>query len=219
MAGLLNWPPSRGPNPHIPQIQRIPGKVRRMDLPAPKKREVEIAERELLSDLEASEAPTMQFSGVEAPVLGEPRKKRPLSGMWKVWYQVVDVASLTVDQAHRLLHGKRVEPDEYDFDFWGCFEFEPRTLWVDITYPLGRGVRLTVPPMVEKRRWPAKGDRKWRTQETMSIGYFMWCVAKEYERIYRYHERYKVWGHDIGDLGFEIIEVEEDGIVRLGIGS
>ncbi len=53
----------------------------------------------------------------------------------------------------------------------------------------------------------------------MSPGYFLWTIAKEYERIYAEHEKYGVWGHAIGDLGFERITINEDGIVELFIGS
>jgi len=53
----------------------------------------------------------------------------------------------------------------------------------------------------------------------MSPGYLMWVVAKEYERIYKEHKKYGVWGHAMSDLGFERITVRPDGVVDLFIGS
>lgn len=112
-----------------------------------------------------------------------------------------------------------MKPDTYDLDDW--WQFKPRTLYVDIEYPLERGVRLTIKPMtirVEEKK-PGKKSRCVDTRSEMTVGYFLWSVAKEYERIYKEHEKYGVWGHAIEDLGFETIHINKNGVVDLFIGS
>lgn len=109
-------------------------------------------------------------------------------------------------------------------DRW--YGYEPRELVVEISYPLEKSVRLRIPPM--KRSYPScaycvetaeKHDGEEHERLEMSPGYLLWVVAKEYTRIYREHEHYGVWGHAIGDFVFEGLEVDEAGVVHLGIGS
>lgn len=215
---LMNWPPSKGPNPYERQITYKPGRVTRQDLPVdwhPAAAE----EHEIIEEIRREEngGPAVPFEppseGFEPPRPFEPPPAPPV-GAWKVWFQVDDVASLTLEQAQALLTGVRVEPDHDDFDNWWNAKFG--TLTVDLTYPLALGVRLTIEPMIVT--WTG-GERPTETRRDMILGYFLWVVAKEYERIYREHEKYGVWGHAMSDLGFERIIVREDGSVELFIGS
>lgn len=211
MAEMMNWPPSRGPNPHERTITYRPGQVTREDIPM-EPSPAAAAEREII---EAAAGVPEEENGAqwrpEEPPAEEPA---PMAGRWRVWYQVDDVASLTLEQAVNLLSGKKVEPEEDDFDSW--FDAGFGTLRTMIDYPLSKAVFLTIEPMVVT--WSG-GNSPERTEREMRLGYFLWIVAKEYERIYREHEKYGVWGHALSDLGFEGVVVREDGTVDLIIGS
>ena len=65
-------------------------------------------------------------------------------------------------------------------------------------------------------RWPNGETKQWKLT---SVGYFLWVVAKEYERIYKNHQDFGIWGHGIRDLFFEAMDINEDGYVELHIGS
>lgn len=234
----LNWPPSRGPNPHDHRALFAPGKVIRKDLPAPPEPESAKAEKATISAFARGDKAMMAKLNIKVPTkarlkglksFSRSEPKPPLVGEWQTGYQVADIAALSLELAHSLLGACRMggkfypAGDDRHLDSW--WGYAPRTLWVDITYPLARGVRLMVAPFV--RTWSqcgacgaAKSARHHRAGEpTMSPGYLLWTVAKEYERIYKEHEKYGVWGHALSDLAFEMITVEKDGVVRLGIGS
>jgi len=225
MADLLNWPPSRGPNPHDHGHDFIPGNVTRKDMPKPPPNEGYVAEKEIIDtgggelakDLDVQEIlPKLQTS----KVIRRKTKKKVLTGVWSVWYQVSDVASLTLAQADSIIKAcpENGRKDDRHFDDW--WAYEPRTLWVDIDYPLARGVRLAIAPMISRGHLcKVCGMKKPFERTVMSPGYFLWTVAKEYERIYKEHEKYGVWGHEMSDLGFERIRIAKDGVVDLGIGS
>lgn len=221
MALLMNWPPSRGVNPHVHKYDVTPS-VSIKDLPAPKQHRTAIAEKDLISEIQS---PTFKLPRVKIRPrsMSVPRKQPLLAGTWKVWFQVEDVANLTLQQADAIIRACKEtgEGRSLDhFDNW-CM-FAPRPLWVDLTYPLTRGVRLCVKPVVWKAK-PCKacGDKhSWSLHRpTMSPGYFLWVVAQEYVRIYREHKKYGVWGHALSDLGFERITIRKDGVVDLYIGS
>jgi hypothetical protein len=233
----LNWPPSRGPNPHTHREVLEAGAVTRKILPAPPEPEIAVKERETVAALVGGDKTALAALGIEIPKgkkLGPFKVMRTfsirqpaprvLAGRWKVWYQVSDVLGLTLEQASNFitacrLDGKRT--DHEHFDFW--WDYAPRSLWVDIVYPLKRGVRLLVKPML--RAWSkcdTCGNRRWhdgKKEPRLTPGYLLWTVAREYAQIYKEHEKYGVWGHAIEDLGFESITIEKDGVVRLGIGS
>lgn len=52
----------------------------------------------------------------------------------------------------------------------------------------------------------------------MSVGYLLWQLARAYKIIYKSHAKWGVWGHAIGDLTFEIFELN-DNIGYVAIGS
>lgn len=84
---------------------------------------------------------------------------------------------------------------------------DPPTLVADIDYPLSKTARVVVPPF-KRHRGPAQ-----------SWGHFLWQIARAYDAIYKEWKKWGVWGHALGDLWFEEIEVTRDGRVVLGIGS
>jgi hypothetical protein len=160
-------------------------------------------------------------------------KLRPIEGKFSCNYHVETVATLTLQQAVSLIyvreligtkqvrrgHGESVPSSILsDNDSqWGRHEFEPRVFSVVIDYPLKTAVRLVVPLMTRKFVWRDEKENDQRTET--SPGYLLWVIAREYQRVYREHEKYGVWGHGIGDLWFEGMEVAEDGVVGLWMGS
>lgn len=221
MAELMNWPPSRGKNPHTHELKYLAGQIESQDLERPRRRGREETEKSLVEEIEANDwkSPPISPEAAASPpqaIRTRPKARPTLAGKWKVWVQVKDVLGLSIEQADRIL--RAVAPDN-PFDTW--FRYEPRLLQVDITYPLAVGVRLVVHPLKMKSTLCAAcgPEKKSRVRTVMSPGYFMWVVAQEYARIYQEHEKYGVWGHAIDDLGFEFIGIDEDGIVELGIGS
>jgi len=219
MAELMNWPPSRGPNPHTHNWKWEPNATRK-DMPAPGQRVTALIEKDIIEGVGKGGLPKEVQPLPQGPFKRhKEQKKPPLVGTWKVWYQVKAVAGLTLEQADDFVLACQDKIDVADH-LGNWFGFEPRPLWVDITYPLKRGVRLLVKPLVRESLpcRACKGDRK-STRVEMTPGYFLWMVAKEYERIYKEHAKYGVWGHALEDLWFERVTIQKDGVVDLFIGS
>lgn len=229
MGGLANWPPSRGVNPHTHDWILTPN-ITRKDLPAPERSESVQEEKDLIDGLLSGRVPLEAESELSLPDPAIPPlepENRPLpllEGTWSVWYQVTDVAALSLKQANRVIRaceGHRGDKcDEHLSNWW---KYEPRDLWVDIDYPLSRGVRLCVKPFVMEPE-PCEAcerdhGRRREKRVEMTPGYLLWMIAKEYERIYSEHEKYGIWGHGIEDLGFERITINKEGVVELFVGS
>jgi hypothetical protein len=153
------------------------------------------------------------------PLAEEVKGREPgvLAGVFLCNYHVKTVASLTLEQADRLLFVSKHEMIERACDYEDCddesdhaheavgeiedvnctwWEYAPRSLTIDLSYPLGVGSRVTVHPYTMK--FSREGESK---------------------RVYTEHERYKVWGHAMDDLYFEGFVISEDGEVRLRMGS
>lgn len=116
---LMNWPPSRGPNPNAPKITYKQGKVTREDV-----------------------------GPEELKKLGEEfRAVRPrMIGKWLTWFQVEDVVDLTLSQAVRILRGRKVDGrSDRCTDNWIMEDFGPLETIID--YPLRTAVRLAVDPL------------------------------------------------------------------------
>jgi len=78
-----------------------------------------------------------------------------------------------------------------------------------IDYPIRKDVHVTV----DRCRADGEPTQRW------SAGYIAWAVAQEYVRIYRAYRKHGVWGHVLGDLWLEGMDVYADGYVDLWIGS
>lgn len=211
---LLNWDPSKGDPAEWSGLTKfVLPEIARCDvLPSRRKRHAEkVLIEDTLAGLEpAGEEPGPEWHVMEIP----PRHEKQLVGNWDTWYQVADVATLNAGQAHRLLHCWERRNRGRHEQWWA---HKPRTLKVDINYPLDTFVRIEVPPLKVQSALPT--DRQVMVKEVMSPGWLMWAVAKEYERIYANWKHYGVWGHSIDDLGFERIKVDEDGVATLYVGS
>lgn len=184
MALLLNWPPSRGPNPFESKVTYFPGRVETEDVPMDELRKI-------VRDV-------------------------PEVASWRFNLQVTDVATLSLWQASRILSGIRERPSLDYFDDWYDLD-APSELRTVIDYPLEIATLLTIEPMTVVSVGGPKQKKVSMTQ--WRVGYFLWVVSKEYERIYTEHERYRIWGHAMSDLAFERLTLMEDGMVHLGIGS
>jgi hypothetical protein len=189
MAELMNWPPSRGPNPNAPSVIYKQTKITREDVPRK-------AMKRLVDKFES---------------------RRPAAiGLWYVNFQVEDVADLSLHQAVRILQGSKRDSEESDHcsDDWYFEKFEALETIID--YPLGTAVRLKIEPMTVTYM---RGRQISKEMVEMRLGYFLWVVAQEYLRIYEEAEKYEIWGHAMGDLAFEGVEVYENGFSTILMGS
>jgi hypothetical protein len=214
MAELMNWPPSRGPNPGQHMVSYKQGKITREDVRIPR------------SPMSAAEAEMIEAAGgvveeenAEIPAPEEPAERAPVVGTWYVWFQIEDVASLNLDQAINLLRGRTDdEKERHCSDDWSFSPVEKfGILETMITYPLNTAVHLVIEPLTITRTWGK--SRPAKVTHEMRLGYFLWVVAQEYVRIYEEAEKYGIWGHAMTDLGFEGVIVHEDGTVDVMIGS
>jgi hypothetical protein len=213
---LLNWPPSRGPMP--PWMRR----ERPMRIPEPLRAEVE--------------RPARRARGAEAQLRRPPtrRQMRDLRGTPGTWWTGIHVATLggiTAAQAERLVH---VSDDPGRAGYRRVRRGGKRqefpanaAIRVRLSYPLSRDLVLTVRPYTipgGRRPMFVRSRARSGRRVEMTVGYFLWAVAREYRRIYRRHRHWGVWGHGLDDLWFEIVEVTglgKDGVweADIGIGS
>jgi hypothetical protein len=187
---LINWPPSRGPNPNAPKVTYRQGKIERQDISREDRRKIE-----------------RDFN----------QAKPAMIGIWRTWFQVEDVADLTLSQAVRLLKGKKAGDKSVPVvcaDDW--YEEEFGGLVTIINYPLETAVQLSIDPMT---RAVQIGRHPERVKKELPLGYFLWVVAQEYLRIYEEAEKYGIWGHALSDLGFEGVVIYEGGFAEILIGS
>ena len=236
VSGLCcNNPPSRG-MPHAIR-ECIPGIVTRQDIPFPKQDELAKIEKEVISTIpipshrmqidESAFVEGDQNDSVDTPVCDE-KPKPPLRGSWRCNYHVATVASLTLQQASKLLHLdpiiKRDELLAYEDRYLSCWWHyqKPTLLEVDISYPMSMSVRLRIPSYTEHVTFPAGCCGREKQEERLDLefneGYYLWMIAQEYKRIYSEWKKYGVWGHAITDLYFERVTVQ-DGMSEIGIGS
>lgn len=239
-----NWPPSRGPLP--PWLKEPKLKViapERTDGPPPRRLTAEEQRKRLASPLLvqlSSSSSSFGHSELEKAVKRAtpkaPKKKCGNPGKWRMCIHVASLAELTARQACNVVYAHAVCPPrpvgvgdpsqltpreqqerqkenakwrrqvpEFPYDEAVC---------TTINYPLRRELHLVVPPYQLSR-----GKRSW---SWMDLGYFLWVVAREYQRVYRQHRKYGVWGHAITDLWFEgLVLSREKGawVARLLIGS
>jgi hypothetical protein len=245
---LMNWPPSRGPNPHAPTSVFLPGVVEREDVERVRPQESQQAEQDAIeSTAEAVDAPAavptdVLGSLVAVPGGGQPipiEKDKPLMGEFRCDYHVATVATLTLEQAHTLLsvrtvtgYAKRprehkpmfidrgLDPDYVMAPIYGRNSYLGEYEPKTLTTVINYPLSLDVKLTIPPFCVKFSWpDGRERERRNMSAGYMLWTIAKEYERIYAEHAKYGVWGHDIGDLHFEGFRIEEDGSTHLHIGS
>lgn len=147
------------------------------------------------------------------PELGEPLDRRgvldteeisfdncPRHG---VWAQITTLLEAGPELSERLVHGWTNNPMRRLPSLYMVPDVE---LTGYIYYPLSVLVPVTV-ACCYSTLYRAETPRTTHYQTT---GYFLWSLARAYQLIYKEHEKYGVWGHGIGDLGFEIIQIDKE---------
>lgn len=227
MLTLLNWPPSRGPMPAwmkakpvysippfaIEEIDVVRGNGRRgrspateivrfPTPPAPKskhaKRRGVIYADDARAALNAEREISLHLSvDVEAVATLRPSQFHLVTGAWSAPPFTLETV---VGQKRRV--PERPSARGY---------LPARALTFDLAYPLSKIARVTVRPYSVKR---GRG----RAREQMDVGYVLWTLAQAYKEIYRRHAKWGVWGHAIGDLVFERLDIS-DNIGTVSVGS
>lgn len=225
----MNWPPSRGPMPErmkqkfeypILECQDFEFQPQKIDREERKLVDVLLRDKGIVKPASkpGQKPPTVKFPKVSPKQWRYPMKIR-------CGVDVEALASVTVEQARRLVvgildHGDKPRRNAFTgvSRYWEFESYlEARPLTIQINYPLAKGVRLTIKPY--NRVWFGENGEARRLILEMSLGYVLWTVAKQYERIYREWERYGVWGHACSDLVFEGLVVNQDATAHLIIGS
>lgn len=194
---LVNWPPSKGPLPPELKVLRKEaclGLKRRdfvFDQPPP-------ASAERRHILEA----VMEHHGnkkIEEKVGMELRVKGPRADTeYHLDHPVTLLSGLTFEEADGLVFGVGVNTG------LPARNLPARLHEISLTYPLTLGVELRVSPFELTRHM---GDGRKVAEERLSIGYVLWVVAQEYQRIYREWRKYRPWGHGIEDLTFRMMAI------------
>lgn len=215
---LMNWPPSRGRMPAwmSAEPKYIIPKIQIKELPADAPLPIPVISLPKILKLSKAHLKDLKKRGKTARDMIDPiESRRDFS--YHVWVQVSDVLTLTARQADAVITGSlgNSKADKL-IGNWGADNVLPvRTYIVDIRYPLSKTARVTIEPYTWKLK---RSDGTVLVRKRMSLGYLLWQIAQAYKIIYRQHKRWGVWGHAIGDLGFEGLEIS-DNISRVHIGS
>jgi hypothetical protein len=232
--GLMNWPPSRGPQPKwmspattylipnlkIEMVEWVHGpKGRRAMVPA------SLPERVVTPPLPG------QKRGPVKMKVGVAHKIKDIiaaSNTQRAWslslgHHVDTMATLTGEQwglvgGAALVRRLGSPSKKYGAHYASYESFLPddKAIIVDITYPLNKIARVTVEPF--RTKFKLRDGKVHTSEPRMSVGYLLWALARAYQKVYEEHEAYGVWGHAIGDLVFERLEIK-DNIGVLSVGS
>lgn len=200
-----NWPPSRGPQPDDLKEPLITVPVPRVlssdELPPPP----EVAwERDTIDKAIAGDDEEPPDSAPRASVKNEEKPPEPRFVSARLYVHVESIAKLDARTAERVVSG--ASPDGETLAF-----LPTRTYRAIIDYPIKKRVAIGIAPLAHA---DPESDYRW-----VSIGYLLWAIARVYrDEIYANWEKYGVWGHGIGDLWFEGIEIDGEQ-VSLTIGS
>lgn len=204
--GLANWPPSRGPEPKRPKPQYVWPEPKieppvepdsgfeeayEFDFQDPPEDDGRALDRALDEDFGSGKLVSMsRFREARDAV-------RYLAISTNV--RVADLIDVTPLVADRLVSG-------YDTHVGSLVGFLPeRSIKTRISYPLSKVAVVTVEPYTIRRVYREKvGEHQW-----MTIGWYLWALAKAYEKIYDDWETWGVWGHAIGDLVFERVIIKD----------
>jgi hypothetical protein len=210
---LANWWPALGPEPkHRERKLIIPDPIVK-DAPA-RPTPTAVIERATINATLADDDKALGLDDrPPKPVkLKKLRKhKRYYARDFYLSHHVASVASLSLDVARNVIIAACPVPKKHaryrPVDTG--WNMEPKSITVTLDYPLSRACEITIKPF---RLWKGGPD-------CMDIGYVLWTLAKQYERIYKEHKRYGVWGHMMGDLYFERLTIDKKGRGSLFVGS
>jgi len=210
---LLNWWPARGP---LPKRMHEPKYV----LPVPvvtdgpiKRSAMSESEKGFIEAMATATNVKKTFRALNGkrvkshrrwskPVKLKKLKKRYYSDFF-LNHHIESVASIPFETARCLIIGGGPWK-EHQFI---ATQIEPTPITITLDYPLSRAVTITIKP------YELHGHKY------MDLGYVLWQVAKQYQRIYKQHKRYGVWGHMLDDLWFERLMIKKNGQAELFIGS
>lgn len=216
---LANWPPSRGPEPERPEptytwpVPLIEGpsdydsgfeEAYELDFREPPEDDGHAFGRDLDKKMEAGESISMQSFDEARDAIRylSIQTSAHVSDLLKVEPAIVDRLVIGFDD-----HAKQL------------VSFLPeRSIKTRLSYPLGKVAVVTVEPYTIHRTFERKGKTIHRDQQWMTIGWYLWALAKAYESIYESWEKWGIWGHAIGDLVFEQVVIK-DGQAWIGVGS
>jgi len=216
---LLNWPPSKGPKPPALACRHV------YDVPPVVQRDFKFkqppvcaGERRMLLDAvmdhhgkRLPEEKVGTSTNEEEFAAAQRRRGAPrYETHYRLNHQVAMLGTLTLPQADMLVCGYGVRLRRLGQDL------PPKPITVGLLYPLEVGSELHIKPY---RYVLAYGDGKEAVQLRMTVGYVLWCVAQEYLRIYKEWRHYVVWGHELADLYFEVLDVRPGGRADLFVGS
>jgi len=220
-AGLLNWPPSRGPMPDalrakpkivVPEIEieflpwtngRPPAPPERVAPPPPPKK--------------SATRRSGRYVSINPRLLrAHANAEREID--LRVWAQVSAVATLKPEQWDLIVGAEICRPKyrgrqklKRSKPYANTRTHLPeRALVFDLGYPLRATARVTIRPYATVIGRSKYGE--------MSVGYVLWQLARAYRQIYRRWRKFGVWGHAIGDLGFESLTIR-DNVGHVSIGS
>lgn len=211
---IENHPPAKGPIPRhlavqvVYQATKAGSRDFRFEFP-PKHRQ---ERREMLEAILEHSHDKSVIEKITASVVDdEPYGERVRMGeRVDLRHHVETVSKLSIEQASRLLYG---------YGRTSRFlvsELPAKPLTVKLTYPLSLGVELRVRPFIAIYKVGGKAGAPRERRQT--LGYLLWMVAQEYQRIYSEASKYKIWGHAISDLYFEGMRLVRGG-VQLLVGS
>lgn len=212
-GNLVNWPPAKGPKPpHLlvteKRIESKPSTRSEFKFKQPSDAALE---RSIL--LDSIGDPEILKCGEDVKVVHPQCDSRILESYerdFRLSCHVNSVASLSRVDARKLISGWSIRRRRFEW------ELAPRAIAVSITYPLSLGVRIKIHPydyIVEY------ADDTESCRRELSLGVVLWTIAQEYARIYSEWKRYRIWGHELGDLWFHRLNVGKGGKVELFVGS
>lgn len=208
---LINWPPSKGPLP--PELKVMKQEaclgLKRRDFEFDQPAQASAERRHLLEAVmeHHGNKKLEEKIGMEFKVKGSKSDTE-----YHLDHPVTLLSKLTFEEADALVHGVGLNTGLL------VRNLPTKTHEIPLTYPLTLGVELRVSPF-ELTKFMGDGRRV--TEERLSIGYVLWVVAQEYQRIYREWRKYKPWGHGIEDLTFRTMTLHRGNTrwIELGFAS
>lgn len=203
----LNWPPSRGPTPRW--MRRRLGYV----VPSVEVIALPIRKKERSPTGGPGSTYLSLWQQIEACATLRPRQWKLVGGASLGRFSKGSLHRATLETSLPVLTNRLSKTSR------------ARPLIFDLSYPLSRIARVTIRPYVTRRLVTIRDDETKRLtkktrvveHEEMNVGYVLWQLARAYQRIYREHRKYGVWGHAIEDLWFEGMEIRGDvGHVEIG---
>jgi hypothetical protein len=117
-----------------------------------------------------------------------------------------------IETLHRLVSGVRrgrletwVDPREFPKTTFSDFDYHTVNTVVVLEYPIER---------------PMAFESHMKVKRFISVGDLVWSICQAYRVLYLDPKRYGIWGHALGDLYIEALELDTEKMILMpGIGS